>query len=93
MSTVELCGTVPSPLELYLEGMPVRKLRELRWVKLSPALGYNDSIRFNSAAMMLQYLKPDNVLVDGNVPSYRARIKSFNRPITNEIFEKEGVLA
>ena len=82
-----------SPLITFLERMPVRELRKLQWVKLSPKIGYSTGMRFNSAAQMLRYLKPQSVMIGGGTwPAESHRIKSFNRPVTPELFLAEALL-
>lgn len=82
-----------SPLISFLESMPMRELRKLQWLRLSPKLGYSAGMRFNSAAQMLRYLKPQNVIIGGGTwPAESHRIRSFTRPITPELFLAEALL-
>ena len=81
-----------SPLISFLESLPMRELRKLQWLRLSPKLGYSTEMRFNSAAQMLRYLKPDKLMIGGDWPAESHRLKSFTLPITPEIFKAEAIL-
>ena len=76
-----------SPLITYLESIPPVKRVEPRVVRLSPKLGYQSCAQFTNLQMMLNYLKPSSWVV-GVWPAESARLKAFNRRVTDEIFNE-----
>ena len=75
-----------SPLISYLESIPPRDRVNLKNVKLSPKLGYQSSLTFPNAQLMLNFLKPSQWMVN-DWPAKQYQIKTFQKQITKEIFD------
>ncbi len=94
MMEFQLRGKMPnavnpsSPLITYLEGISPRDRIAMKNVKLSPALGYQSGASFANAQMLLTYLKPKEWIAHKSWPAESMRLKSFNRRITDELFQQ-----